>query len=373
MRRIALSTLLISFTWMALLVAIPLYSWDLLRNGEQKHYVAWFSGGACVLLCFPITMREIYMHLSHWHMPHVQRYVVRILWMVPIYAVESWLALRFKEMGFYISTLRECYEAYVIFSFMYFLLGLLGNEEHLGEVLRSKNPSIGSHFWPVNYCVNPWPMGHRFLDHAKLGVLQYVAVKNIAALTKVTLEMRGLYGSEIFSWKQGYVYIVFVENMSQTWALYALVKFYYATKDDLAPWRPVGKFLCVKMVIFFTWWQGLMISMLLSLGWIQDVSEEWTKDNIGHGLQDWLICVEMLLAAVAHQHAFSYKDYLGSGDHGMALRPLYQAFLESSLPDDMFADLGRAAAGRWDWKSGALGNPAGHGKGSEDVERLLVP
>ncbi|CAM9251096.1 unnamed protein product [Discosporangium mesarthrocarpum] len=371
MRRLALTTLLLSFTWTALLVAIPLYSWDLLRNGEEKHYVAWFSGGACVLLCFPITMREIYMHLSHWQMPHVQRYVVRILWMVPIYAVESWLALRFKEMSFYISTLRECYEAYVIFCFMYFLLGLLGNEEHLGEVLRSKNAAIGNHFWPLKYCLNPWLMGQPFLSHAKLGVLQYVAIKNLAALTKVVLEMRGLYGADVFSWKQGYVYVVFLENLSQTWALYALVKFYYATKDDLAPWRPVGKFLCVKMVIFFTWWQDLMISILQSLGWIQDVSEEWTKDNIGHGLQDWLICVEMLVAAVAHQHAFTYKDFIGTENNGLALRPLYQAFLESTVPDDMFADLGRAAAGRLDRKGRVVRAPAGGVTSMPQTERLL--
>ena len=61
-----------------------------------------------MLLCFPVSMREIYLHLSHWYLPHVQRYVVRILWMVPIYGLEAWLSLRFKEYGLYLKAFREC-------------------------------------------------------------------------------------------------------------------------------------------------------------------------------------------------------------------------------------------------------------------------
>jgi Organic solute transporter Ostalpha len=41
-----------------------------------------------------------------------------------------------------------------------------------------------------------------------------------------------------FSWKSGYVYVTVVTNFSQTWALYALVKFYRAAAPELAPWRP---------------------------------------------------------------------------------------------------------------------------------------
>lgn len=40
-------------------------------------------------------------------MPNVQRYVVRILWMCPIYAVESWLSLRFRHWAIYIESMRE--------------------------------------------------------------------------------------------------------------------------------------------------------------------------------------------------------------------------------------------------------------------------
>ena len=31
------------------------------------------------------------MHLAHHSKPHVQRHVIRVLWMVPIYALNAWV------------------------------------------------------------------------------------------------------------------------------------------------------------------------------------------------------------------------------------------------------------------------------------------
>ena len=45
----------------------------------------------------------------------VVQYVVRILWMVPIYATNSWFGLRFKHISLYVDVLREGYEAFVIY------------------------------------------------------------------------------------------------------------------------------------------------------------------------------------------------------------------------------------------------------------------
>ncbi len=36
------------------------------------------------------------MHTEYYTQPRLQRHVIRILWMVPIYAVDAWFALRFQ-------------------------------------------------------------------------------------------------------------------------------------------------------------------------------------------------------------------------------------------------------------------------------------
>lgn len=42
--------------------------------------------------------------------------------------------------------------------------------------------------------------------------------------------------------------------MSVQFAMYCLVLFYRALREELSSIKPVGKFLCVKMVVFVSFW-----------------------------------------------------------------------------------------------------------------------
>jgi len=75
------------------------------------------AGCLFTFLAIPISIFGIYQHLEHNTKPHLQRHIVRILWMVPIYALDSWLSLMLGVLcrpsdAIYPDTLRECYEAY---------------------------------------------------------------------------------------------------------------------------------------------------------------------------------------------------------------------------------------------------------------------
>lgn len=43
---------------------------------------------------------------------------------------------------------------------------------------------------------------------------------------------------------------------SQMWALYVLLLFYSVTHKEMASIHPMHKFLAIKSVVFFSWWQG---------------------------------------------------------------------------------------------------------------------
>ena len=77
-----------------------------------------------VIIAVPLSLHDIHMHMLNYVKPELQRYYIRVLWMVPIYAIESWLALRFQDYKVYIETPRDAYEAYVIYSF-YRLVGVV--------------------------------------------------------------------------------------------------------------------------------------------------------------------------------------------------------------------------------------------------------
>jgi hypothetical protein len=150
------------------------------------------------------------------------------------------------------------------------------------------------------------------MANCKYGVLQYVVAKSVASVATATMEPIGFFSEGEFSWKRGYFYLSFIINLSQMWALYCLVKFYHATHDNLANpvnWKPLGKFLCIKGVVFFTWWQGVAIAVLKSYDLIGDIGL-WYANDVANGLQDYLICVEMFCFAIAHSFTFTHEEYI---------------------------------------------------------------
>jgi hypothetical protein len=147
------------------LVLVPAIAYHaMLYEKARPDFVAFYSAGAFVLITLIMSTKLIYNHLTHWYMPDVQKYVVRILWMVPLYAVQSWLSLRFHNARLYIDTLRDLYEAYVIQSFMYFLMELMGGEDRLVQVLHDKDPHYGVHLSIFRYFIPPWEMGFEFVS-----------------------------------------------------------------------------------------------------------------------------------------------------------------------------------------------------------------
>ena len=56
---------------------------------------------------------QMYQHLRCYSHPAEQRWIVRILFFVPIYAFDSWLSLLFfnnDDLYVYFNTVRDCYE-----------------------------------------------------------------------------------------------------------------------------------------------------------------------------------------------------------------------------------------------------------------------
>lgn len=68
--------------------------------------------GIFVWAALIITCHQIYQHLRYYSMPSEQKYIVRILFIVPIYALDCWLSLLFFKDNFYVyfDSIRDWYE-----------------------------------------------------------------------------------------------------------------------------------------------------------------------------------------------------------------------------------------------------------------------
>lgn len=96
------------------------------------------------------------------------------------------------------------------------------------------------------------------------------------------------------------------------------------------------KFLCVKLVIFFCFWQICLLSLLGNFG-VFKPTEYWSVYNIEIGISALAVCVEMVIFAILHVYSFSYTPYV-TGEH----TPVSKALRDAFNPMDLLRELGWA-------------------------------
>ena len=261
------------------------------------------------------VLAQIGNHLSHFYEPRLQRLVIRIMWMPVVFGVDNWCALRFKELNLYFTALTGWYEAWVIYSFYCYLESYLERGRAPGSLATSERVTSQpphKHLTPC-CCLPPWRMDNgEFVRKNKIGVLQYTVVQACCTtVTFVTQFVHKYHDSEL-SPNWAYMYVTVAVNVSQITALYCLVLFYHAMDEELKPIRPLPKFLCVKLVVFVSFWQDMLIAALVHFHVIhaKDSWTTYTVEDVANGIQAFLMCCEMLVAAIAHGYAFPVADYV---------------------------------------------------------------
>jgi hypothetical protein len=166
------------------------------------------------------------------------------------------------------------------------------------------------HPWPLNRWNAPIRMGPAFLRDCKMATMQFVVLKPLMSFFAILLEINGVYDQGNFSMKKGYLYTSLIVNCSITYAFYYLVLFYLALGDRLKPYNPVPKFLCIKAVLFLSFWQSVVLAFLSRFQIIHEIGS-WSVENVTTGINNLLICFEMCFVALAHHHAFPYTPYIG--------------------------------------------------------------
>ncbi|CAF3357420.1 unnamed protein product [Rotaria sp. Silwood1] len=269
--------------------------------------------GAFTWTAIIITGYHIYLHLRHYTVPSEQKWIIRLLFIVPIYSFVSWLSLiMFRNNSYYVyfHAIRDCYEAFVIYSFLSLCYEYLGGEGAIMAEIRGKR--IERSWWTCTCCISNQEYTIGFLRFCKQATLQFCLVKPLMSLVTLILQAFDKYKDGDFSPTGGYLYITLIYNVSVSVALYGLFLFYEATKHILAKYDPVLKFLTVKSVIFLTFWQGVLLAIFEQCGIIQAFQGKTNLSvgTVAAGWQNFFICIEMCLAAVALCFAFPHQPYI---------------------------------------------------------------
>ncbi|XP_022539092.1 transmembrane protein 184A [Astyanax mexicanus] len=294
-----------------------------------------------------ITCHQIYSHLRSYTVPNEQRYILRILFIVPIYAFDSWLSLLFisnNQYYVYFDSVRDCYEAFVIYNFLSLSFEYLGGESAIMAEIRGKQ--IQSSCLYGTCCLAGMSYSIGFLRFCKQATLQFCVVKPIMAVITILLQAFGKYHDGDFNVTGGYLYITIIYNVSVSLALYALFLFYSATSDLLRPYEPVLKFLTIKSVIFLSFWQGMVLAILERCGVIPEAlvidGHQVGAGTVAAGWQNFIICIEMFFASIALRYAFTYNVYQQKKSHApdnvAPMHSISSGLKETINPGDMVQD-----------------------------------
>ncbi|GMI93388.1 hypothetical protein like AT4G21570 [Hibiscus trionum] len=268
------------------------------------------GSGACVLLTLHFTLQLVSQHLFHWKNPKEQKAILIIILMAPIYAVDSFVGLLdvrgSKAFFMFLESIKECYEALVIAKFlalMYSYLNISISRSIVPDEIKGREIH---HSFPMTlFQPRTVKLNHRTLKLLKYWTWQFVAIRPVCSILMITLQLLKIYPSWL-SWT-----FTIVLNVSVSLALYSLVVFYHVFAKELAPHKPLAKFLCIKGVVFFCFWQGVALDILVSIGIIRSNHYWLDVEHIQEALQNTLVCVEMVVFAFVQRYAYSAAPYSG--------------------------------------------------------------
>ncbi|WAQ87997.1 hypothetical protein PtA15_9A122 [Puccinia triticina] len=206
----------------------------------------------------------------------ILRQIIRIILMPPVYAVISFFSYRFFRAFTYYQLVETVYEAFAIGAFLFLLVQYIGNAPASQRQILASAPKRSV---PFPFCFWRYrPSKPYFLHAIKWLVLQYCIFRPLITIVGIICEANHVLCATQYSVYFAQVYLEAIDFIVFSLALYGLMVFYTVTKIHLKGQSPLAKFLTIKGIVFFTFYQGFVFSILEKHGIIKG-SLYWTPTN----------------------------------------------------------------------------------------------
>jgi len=282
--------------------------WDSGSVNWDAHRIGWAIAGGCTAVTVIISFFSVLGHCRNYTNRNQQRQILRILYMPPVYAVISFLSYRFFRDYTYYSLVEVVYEALTISAFLLLLIDYVADSAHGHKAENALARKDKRRLMLPFCCFRYRPTKPYFMYTVKWLVMQYVIIRPAVSIAGiVTQALNVLCESAGYSVHYANVYLEAVDFVSISFALYGLILFYSLTKEELVGRRPLSKFLAIKLIVMFTWYQSFVFSALS--GRILKATQYWTTTNIADGLNALAICIEMIFFSGFMMWAFTWNEY----------------------------------------------------------------
>ena len=122
----------------------------------------------------------------------------------------------FAGAAIYFDTVRECYEAYVIYNFYSLLLSYCRNRDP-DFVINSQTRDPIVHVKP--FCCIKSQLGAGFFKWVHTGPIIYVATRILLTVVSVLCAATGTYQEGVISGSSPWFWVMFINTFTQGWAM----------------------------------------------------------------------------------------------------------------------------------------------------------
>ncbi|KZT66067.1 DUF300-domain-containing protein [Daedalea quercina L-15889] len=318
--------------------------WSTSGVNWDAHRIGWVIAGCCACVSVIFTLINVLLHARHYTNPAEQRQIIRVLYMPAVYAIISFFSYRYFRSYTYYSLIECVYESVTLSAFLLLLIEFVaatatGHDVDNAIARKDKNKL------PFPFCCWRYrPTKAYFMYTLKWSVLQYVIIRPAISIAGIICQAYGvLCESGPWSFKTANSYLEVIDGVSITIALYGLIIFYALTREELKGRRPLAKFLSIKLIVMFTFYQGLVFDALE--GRVIHATEYWTETNIADGLNALATCIEMVFFSAFMIWAFSAREYKIDGVTTGIGRPL----LDSINYTDFAIEIAGSLKFFWDY------------------------
>jgi hypothetical protein len=198
----------------------------------------------------------------------------------------------------------------VLLAWVRLAISLAGGESGVVKLLADVR---GTHQFPLQYLApsREFAYSHAFLLNVERAVIQYVVIKPACAVAVLVASFDAAYEEGVWAWGSTWAWCTVLNNVSVTVALYGVLYLYFGLHNfhslGLTP-----KLMCIKVLVGAMFYQGLAITVAEHFDLLPHIAS-LTVPVVVTGLQDALVCLEMVGAAWADAYAYPVVVDGGAG------------------------------------------------------------
>ncbi|EGC30769.1 hypothetical protein DICPUDRAFT_99434 [Dictyostelium purpureum] len=212
--------------------------------------------------------------------------------MGPFYTLLTLIIIFFKQHKEVLELIRDLYESHSLYMFFQLLVLYGGGDDNLMNhfVLHDPEPIFQSKIFPFlsNYKYKP----------TEVFVFQCIVIKPLFTFLSILCIKHHCYGSSLLHLKTIYPYKTIFISISLSLALSAIMLFIKYSYHELIAYKPILKFLSIKIVLGVFFYQNVVFSFIT-------VSNEDLVDLI----KNQLIIFELFLVSILHIYSYPYEFY----------------------------------------------------------------